>query len=122
MAEVSRRIQVAYEWDSIADPVPRGYARPVQRTEVEVAEAILETYVGEYELGAERSLVLTLEDGALFVQPTGQEKLPLFAESETKFFLRVVEAQISFTKDDSGAVTGLILRQGTRERPGQRVK
>jgi len=30
----------------------------------------------------------------------------MFAESETKFFLRVVDAQISFTKDDSGAVTG----------------
>jgi hypothetical protein len=48
--------------------------------------------------------------------------VPVFAESESKFFLRVTEAQISFTKDDSGAVTGLILHQGGRERPGQRVK
>ncbi len=122
MAEVSRRIQAAYEWDSMADPVPRGYARPVERIEVEVAEAILETYVGEYEMANEFSLVVTLEDGALFVHPTGQEKVPVFAESETKFFLRVAEAQISFTKDDSGAVTGLVLHQGGRERPGQRVK
>ncbi len=122
MAEVSRRIQAAYKWDSMADPVPRGYAPPVERTEVEVAEAVLETYVGEYELANELSLVVTLEDGALFVHPTGQEKVAVFAESETKFFLRVVEAQISFTKDDSGAVTGLVLHQGGRERPGQRVK
>ena len=122
MAEVSRRIQAAYEWDSMADPVRRGYAPPAERTEVEVAEAVLETYVGEYELTNGLSLVVTLEDGALFVHPTGQEKVAVFAESETKFFLRVVEAQISFTKDDSCAVTGLVLHQGRRELPGQRVK
>ena len=27
MAELSRRIQSAYDWDSVADPVPRGYER-----------------------------------------------------------------------------------------------
>lgn len=27
MAELSRRIQAAYEWDSLAQPAPRGYRR-----------------------------------------------------------------------------------------------
>ena len=121
-AELSRRIQAAYEWDSMADPVRRGYAPPVEHTEVNVAMNILETYVGEYEVSPELSLTVTLEDGALFVEPTGQGKVAIFAESDTKFFLRVVEAQISFTKDDSGAVTGAILHQGGRERPGRKVR
>ena len=122
MAELSRRIQTAYEWDSLADPVRRGYTPPVERTEVDVPEDILESYVGKYELRPEVSLVVTLEDGALFVEPTDQERLPMFAESETVFFLKAVEAQISFTRDDSGAVTGLILRRGAVERPARRVK
>lgn len=42
-SELSRRIQLAYEWDSVADPVRRGTA-PVERTEVDVAEDMLETY------------------------------------------------------------------------------
>ena len=84
----------------------------MSRTEVEVAEDILETYIGEYELTPAFSLVVTLEDGALFVQATGQGKAAIFAESETKFFLKVVDAQISFTKDDAGPVAGLILHQG----------
>ncbi len=83
---------------------------------------ILETYVGEYELRPEFSVVVTLEDGALFVQATGQPKIPVFAESETKFFLRVVEAQISFIKDESGTVTGLILHQGGRDSPAQKIR
>ena len=121
-AELSRRVQVAYEWDSLAQPVPRGYAPPVERTEVDVAVDILETYVGEYELGPGFSIVMTLEDGALFAQATGQSKVPLFAESDTKFFLRVIEAQVSFTKGDSGAVTGMILHQGGRDQAAQKVR
>ena len=69
MAEISRRIQTAYEWDSMADPVRRGYSPPVDRTEVEVSVEILETYVGEYQLRPDFSLVVTLEDGALFAEP-----------------------------------------------------
>ncbi len=122
MQEVSRRIQIAYDWDSMADPVPRGYDPPVERTEIEVAAEVLETYVGEYELTPEFTIVVTLEDGGLFVQATGQPKVGLFAESETKFFLRVAAAQISFTKDDSGEVTGLILHQGGRDRPARKTR
>ena len=122
LAEVSRRIQAAYEWDSMAEPVRRGYAPPVERTEVAVAVEILETYIGEYELSPEFSIVVTLENDALFVQATGQPRFPVFAESETKFFLRAVEAQISFTRDDSGVVTGMILHQGGRDQSARKVQ
>ncbi len=99
-------------------------AAPVvaKRAEVEVAEEILETYVGEYALAPTFSIVVTLEDGTLFEQATGQGKFALFAESETKFFLKVVDAQISFTKDDSGAVTGMILHQNGANQPARKVR
>jgi hypothetical protein len=41
----------------------------------------------------------------------------LFAESETKFFLKEVDAEVEFVKNDKGQVTHLILHQG-----GQDVK
>ncbi len=94
---------------------------PADRTDVEVAQEVLETYVGKYELSSSFSITVTLEDGALFAQPTGQGKFSLFAESETKFFMKAVEVQITFTKDDSGAVTGIILHQSGRNAPGRRV-
>ena len=92
------------------------------RIAVEVAEDVLETYVGEYELAPTFSLVVTLENGALFGQATGQGKVALFAESEMEFFLRAVDAQVSFTKDDSGAVTGMILHQNGVNQPGRKVR
>ena len=95
---------------------------PEERTEVEVADNVLESYVGEYELAPTFSIAVTLEDGALFIQATGQPKFPVFAESETKFFLKVVDAQVSFTKDDSGVVTGMILHQSGANQPGRKVR
>jgi len=121
-AELSRRIQMTYEWDSFADPAPRGYRPPVERTEINVAEGVLETYVGEYELTPEMPVVITLEDGHLQVQSTGEPKVPLFAESEDMFFLRAVNAQISFTRDDSGEVTGLVLHRGGRDQSARKVR
>jgi CubicO group peptidase (beta-lactamase class C family) len=120
--ELSRRIQQVYEWDSFAEPAPRGYRPPVERTEIAVAAEILEAYVGEYEMTPEMTVIITLEDGRLHAQPTGQSKLPLFAEAEDRFFLRAVNAQVSFTRAPSGEVTALVLHQGGREQSARKVK
>lgn len=45
----------------------------------------------------------------------------MFAESEERFFLKVVDAQVTFTKDESGVVTGLILHQNGANQPGRKV-
>ena len=123
MGELSRRIQVAYEWDSVAEPVRRGYTPVPERTEVDVDEDILKAYVGEYELEPGSSLVVSLEDGYLFGRPGDEdEKLQLFAESETTFFLKVADVQITFTRDDSGVVNGAVLRQSGAERQLKKVR
>jgi hypothetical protein len=57
-------------------------------------------------------MVITIEDGKLVMQLGPQPKVPVFAESETKFFAKVVDAQIEFEKDEKGAVTALRLHQG----------
>ncbi len=92
------------------------------RIEVEVDQDILETYVGEYELAPTFVITVTVEEGGLFAQATDQERFALFAEAETEFFLRAIDAQVSFTKDDSGAVTGLILHQSGVDQQARKVR
>jgi CubicO group peptidase (beta-lactamase class C family) len=121
-SELSRRIQRVYEWDSFAEPAPRGYRPPVERTEITVVESVLRSYVGEYQISPQLSITVTFEDGRLQAQPTGQSKATLFAEAPDKFFLRVTNAQITFTKAPSGEVSGMILHQGGRDQPGRKVK
>ncbi len=85
------------------------------RKEIAVSPEILAQYVGTYELKPGFDLVITLENDQLQSQASGQGKVPIFAETETKFFLKVVDAQIEFLKDETGAVTHLMLHQGPVE-------
>jgi len=96
--------------------------KPTVRKEIEVEAKILEAYVGEYTLAPTFSINITYEDGQLYAQATGQQKFPLFAESQTRFFLKVVEAQVEFFKDEQGAFSKLVLYQGGQEMPGTRVE
>jgi CubicO group peptidase (beta-lactamase class C family) len=91
---------------------------PSERKEITVSPAVLGAYVGTYQLTPDFAIVVTFEGGQLMEQATGQPKFPLFAESETKFFLKVVDAEVEFFKNDKGEVTHLILHQGGQDQKG----
>jgi CubicO group peptidase (beta-lactamase class C family) len=95
---------------------------PAERQAVQVDPALFDAYVGVYEVGPGFQLTVTREGDHLMGQPTGQPKLELFPESETRFFLKVVDAQIEFQRGADGKATGLTLFQGGREIPAKRVK
>ena len=120
MAEISRRIQQTYEWDSMAEPAPRGYDPIPERTEIDVPVDVLARYVGDYRFGEGTVVAVTLEDGQLHIRPSGQRKLPLFAESETTFFLKTVAVTIEFESDQSGEVNTMTIVQGGGTQTGTR--
>ncbi|MEO8909634.1 MAG: serine hydrolase [Gemmatimonadaceae bacterium] len=90
------------------------------RAEITVNPAILESYVGVYQLAPSFVIAITHEGSSLYGQATGQPRFQLFAESPTEFFLKVADAQITFEKDASGKVTRLILHQNGMNVPGQK--
>ena len=94
---------------------PRTGSVVAERKEIAVSPAILAQYQGTYELQQGVSIVITLEDGKLMAEVAGQSKVPVFPETETKFFLKVTDAQVEFFKDDKGAVTHLMFHQGPAE-------
>ena len=94
---------------------------PKARKEISVEPGLLEACVGEYQLAPTFSITVTREGNALFIQATGQPKLPIYAESETEFFLKAVDAQITFVKE-GGRVTQLVLHQNGRDLPGKKIK
>src|SRR5690606_6452155 len=95
---------------------------PQPRTEVVVPPETVRAYVGEYQLAPQFSITITEAEGALFAQATGQENFPIFADSDSTFFYRVVDAQITFQRDADGNVSGLILHQGGQNLPGPKVR
>ncbi len=91
---------------------------PSERKEITVPKEVLARYVGTYELAPGFSIVITLDGDRLSAQATNQPEFPLFAASETEFFLKAVDAQIEFSKNDKGEVTSLTLHQGGGDRKG----
>ena len=95
---------------------------PKVRKEITVPAEVLSQYVGIYELRPGFDLMITLAGNQLISQATGQGKAPIFAETETIFFPKVVEATIEFCRDDNGAVSHLILRQAGNEITARRIE
>lgn len=92
-----------------------------ERAEVALPAEVLRAYEGTYELSPTFGFVVKLEGDHLTVQATNQPAFPIFAEKEDEFFLKVTDAQLTFTRDTSGAVDGAILHQGGRDAPARRV-
>ena len=59
-------------------------------------------------------MTVTREGKLLFAQLSGQPKFEIFPRSETEFFWKVVDAQVTFVKDEKGKVTKAIHHQGGR--------
>ena len=95
---------------------------PKETVVATVDEATLASYVGTYQLAQSFSIVITQQGNKLFGQATGQPAFELFPESRTKFFLKVVDAQVTFIRNDKGEVEQLILHQNGQNMPGKRVR
>lgn len=95
---------------------------PADRAAVIVDPQVLKTYVGVYELAPGFSLTVTSDGPRLFAQATGQPQFELFASAETEFFLKVVDAQITFVKGPDGTLDHLVLHQAGRDMPAKKVK
>jgi hypothetical protein len=89
--------------------------------EVRVSPNVLANYVGTYQLAPNFTAVIRLEGGQLFAQGLNGPPYPLFPESETKFFIKDVEApEFEFTLDEKGKATSLTTHQGGVDMTGPR--
>src|SRR5690606_36613371 len=104
----------------LLDPALPLREQPQIRTQVEIDPALLDDYVGEYVLGPGAVITITAENGRLFAQLTGQERFEIFPESETEFFYRIVDAQITFDVH-AGDVKSLMLHQNGQDLPGLKL-
>lgn len=91
------------------------------RQKVAVDTAILDGYAGFYQLGDNAVFTVTREADHLLTHLTGQRHVAFHAQSPTEFFTDVVDAQITFVRDERGLATSVILHQGGVSQPMQRI-
>jgi CubicO group peptidase (beta-lactamase class C family) len=92
-----------------------------ERQVIPVTAEVLNSYAGVYEASSTFAITVSVVDGRLMAQATGQPAFELFPERTDGFFLKVVDAQLTFNRDASGAVTGLVLHQGGNDLPARKI-
>jgi D-alanyl-D-alanine-carboxypeptidase/D-alanyl-D-alanine-endopeptidase len=78
---------------------------------ISVPLSTLQRYAGVYQLTPAFNITIALRGADLYAQATGQPALRLYASSPSTFFLKAVDAQVTFQIDSAGNVTGLVLHQ-----------
>jgi len=115
-AIVSDRTAADNLWTKTDKPLPSA------PKELQLTEAELDKFLGEYELMPGFNIAVTREGKQLFCQATGQQRFEVFAKTPTRFFLKVVDADIEFYPDEKGVVNKMKLYQAGQEIEGKRIK
>ena len=99
------------------------WAQQPQHAEIKIDPKLFDQYVGQYSFVDDPEFMLNFwrEGEKFFMQPTNQGRIEVFPESETRFFLKVIEAQATFVRDAQGKVTGVVWRQNGADNHAKRV-
>jgi CubicO group peptidase (beta-lactamase class C family) len=116
--ELLRSIAREYGWSDF---------QPKEKTVAKIDPKVYADYVGQYQFEFSSDYVLTVrrEEGRLVAevkQPTSQSSAEIYPESETRFFRKDVDVEVTFVKDETGRVTHLIFRQDGQDLRAKRVK
>jgi CubicO group peptidase (beta-lactamase class C family) len=79
---------------------------------VEIPTEVLDSYIGKYELQPGFVLTILRDGDKMMIHPTGQSISEIFPSSQTRFYSKVVDAQLTFNVDSDGKVSSLTLHQG----------
>ena len=116
--EILRSIAREYGWSDFQQK---------EKAIAKIDPKVYADYTGQYqfEFSSEYTVTVGTQNGNLITelkQPTGQSKAELYPESETRFFRKDVDVEVSFVKDETNRVTHLIFHQEGQELRAKRIK
>jgi CubicO group peptidase (beta-lactamase class C family) len=108
--------------DLLAIYYSRPYTVPAPRTVAPLDPKVFDQYLGKYELRPDFIMSVTRDGNRFLTQATGQNVVEIFPMSDTKFFPKVIDAEITFVKSADGTVTHLMLTQNGRNQMAKKIQ
>lgn len=93
-----------------------------EHKEVAVDAKVFDALVGKYEIQPGVTASVFRDGDKLMTQVSGQSAFQIFPESETEYFFKVVDAQVTFEKGPDGKVTGLVVHQNGQNVPAKKIE
>jgi serine-type D-Ala-D-Ala carboxypeptidase/endopeptidase len=85
------------------------------REQVAIEPRRLDAYVGTYQLGKGDTLHVKRENEQLIVELSERARFPIFPESETVFFMKVMDITFRFETGVAGVAVAVVMGQGGKE-------
>jgi CubicO group peptidase (beta-lactamase class C family) len=104
MAVISRGTGREIEWKKTGKPIPTVEA-------IELDESVLKEYPGKYELAADFILTIMLEEGRMYAQATGQQRIEIIPVAKDEFKTKGIDALLTFNRGEEGSIESLTLHQ-----------
>lgn len=98
----------------------RDLQRMTGDTGVRPSPALLATYAGTYEFTPGGEVAITATGDLLYVRGLNEPRLPLLAQSDTRFMSTATPSGFEFVRDDQGRVLYLVVRGADGERKAVR--
>jgi hypothetical protein len=96
-------------------------APPTEHREMTLDTKIFDRYAGAYQMDPLVLMTVSRSGDRFYSQLTGQPKFEVFAESDRKFFLKVVDAQLTFETGEQGPATQVTLHQNGQDVVAKRL-
>lgn len=117
--QMAMKIADLYLADKLAAEPPK--PAPIERTAVKVDPAIFDVYAGRYLLDGRTLVTITKEDNKLMGQAAGQSKSELIPQSETTFFVKEANSELTFERDEKGNVVRFAMKSGSQNQSARRL-
>ncbi len=101
--------------DKLADPLvrPEDVNKPIRKV-AKISTEILDRYVGKYKFESGTVVELTRKDEAFYGETNGGGKFRIYPESDTHFFLRIMNVQVEFETSTEKAKQFTFIQNGER--------
>lgn len=108
---------------SVIQPPNFVSAQDSTRVEIKLDPLAFDAYIGQYQDQKDPDFIFSFfrEGDRYYLQPTGQGRVEIFPESETRFFLKIMNAQVDFIRDSNGRVTSIIWHQRGNDFPARKI-
>jgi CubicO group peptidase (beta-lactamase class C family) len=117
--QMAMRIADLYLADKLSPEPPK--PATAERTAVKVDASILESYAGRYLLDGRTLVVITKEGDKLMGQPGNSPKAEMIPQSETTFFVKEANSEVTFERDEKGNVVRFAMKSGTQTQSARRL-
>ena len=106
----------------LADIIEADDETKQERKQITIDPDIFDRYEGKYALDNGMVIKITRKDDKLMGEAVGQAQFELIPESETEFFLKIIDARITFHPEKKDKATGFTLHMGGQSIEGKRVE